>query len=257
MQGISVHTAIRLGVCCLVAFACALPTVAQDAEAVDAPPPVLSREVLVENLDNPSFEVRESATSALLADDTIDEPALRQMLLAVESLEARHRLLALARHHTLRLLRAEQFTEPEEAGAIGFSYDALLPKQNPHADHAGVLILRTLPGFPGHVHLRPNDVILEINGQPCRGNSVSAVQEFVRSAIAWKEAGQTHRLTVVREGEQLELEVPCVAASALGAMYTTSARGSILQNDFEEAWTQARERLLADLPEPIELTPDQ
>jgi len=218
-------------------------------------PPAPTRDELVEQLGDADFGQRESATAALLADDSIDEEALREMLLTAKTPEQRHRLMALARHHILRVLRREQFTDQEEAGAIGFSYDALLPDQNPHADHAGVVILKTLPGFPGHIYLRPNDVILQINGQPCWGRDVATVQNFVRSAIAWRAAGETHRLSMVREGERIEIEVPCVGASALTAMYTTSARGSILQNDFEEAWTQARQRLLIGLPEPAALTP--
>lgn len=254
--------------------ATAQPDAVPDAPAVqpgdqsgDTPPaeadPAPTRAELVERLADPEYAVRADATDALLRDNTLDEPALRAMLEdpSAADPERRRRLLLIAEHHLMRaLIRAwaEENTPigVRESAAVGFSYNPLLPDKNPYGEDAAIIILATMPGFPGHAYLQPGDVVLSIDGRSTRSGTIESVRRWVRGAIGAHLDGGSVRMTIQRGEDTLELVMRCTGIDALNEMYTTTGEGSTIrranaQLDFETALA----RLTAGLPHGPETPP--
>jgi len=226
---------------------------AQDHDQAQDPP---TREQLLDQLGSESHEIREAATVALLADDTLNEQAIRELLEQAQSPEQRHRLLRIAEHHIIRIAWQAQFQGEQSLGSIGFSYDVLAASDNPHHRRPALQILNTLVGFPGYVYLRPGDLVLALNGAvPPSGNLV-VTQDWVRAIIGSRGSDGRIAMTLLRDGEVLELDVPCGRLDALQGVYQVSQRGVSLRTpEYEILWPAARRRLLAGLPEPPRLIP--
>jgi hypothetical protein len=231
----------------------------QPVEAVPAP----TREELVERLADPEYAVRAAATAALLRDNTLDEPALRAMLElpTARDPERRRRLMIVAEHHLMRTIIHAWTEENTPIGArasaaVGFSYNPLLPDKNPYGEDAGLIILATMPGFPGYAYLRPGDVVLSIDGKTTRVGTIESVRRWVRSAIGAHLDGGTVRMTIQRGEDTLELAMPCTGIDALNEMYTTTGDGSTIRRAHaQRTLDDALARLTAGLPDPEEALP--
>ncbi len=240
------------------------PPAAQPEPQPDEAAPAPTREELVERLADPEYAVRAGATAALLRDNTLDEPALRAMLELPTSSdpERRRRLLIVAEHHLMRaIIRA--WTEENtpigvrESAAVGFSYNPLLPDKNPYGEDAGLIILATMPGFPGYAYLQPGDVVLSIDGKTTRVGTIESVRRWVRSAIGAHLDGGTVRMTIQRGEDTLELAMACIGIDALNEMYTTTGDGSTVRRaNAQRTLDDALARLTAGLPAPEESLPD-
>lgn len=232
-----------------------------------------SRQDVVALLNDEDFVVREQAQTHLLMDDTLDIPALRELIRDVNSDEQRYRLLRVAEHHVLRLVRLAEFGPdalPADAGAddrvlaaprrpasIGFSYSAFLSQDNPVTNTPGVIVTATMPGFPGHAQLRVGDQIVSINRQTARGiNHRELLQDWVKNRIGFNQAGDTIILTVIRGSDVIEVPIVCAQGAALFAMYDTNGLdASFRMRPYTEKWLTARSELVEGLPAPTVLTP--
>lgn len=223
----------------------------QEIDLEDTPTPEL-----VALLADKNFATREAAMTELLQDTTLDEPAIRALLLQAKSPEQRQRLISLAQHHLVRVLR-EGFENqrPGDRAAVGFSHRPIPPDQNPYADRGASVITNTMPGFPGFVYLRPGDIILQINGRPCPYRSEDQIQDWVAVAITANPAGAPTTLTIGRGGREIELTFEASSISALSAFYITTSGRANLKGEYDRVWLAARERLLADLPDVEALVP--
>lgn len=268
--GTPTFVALSLGIL-LTAAAPALQPAApaeagQDPEAGQADEPMQdppTRAELIEQLADPDYEQRESATVMLMRDASLDEPTLRQLLTENEHPERRRRLIRIAEHHVMRsVLEAATRAlvgpdDPPDAAAVGFSYNPILPEHNPHAATAGLMVLATMPGFPGHAWLYPGDVILAIDGKTTRVANVQSIRRWVGDAISTHRDGDRVHLSVFRAGETLELDIPCVSIRVLNEVYVTTGLGNTVRRaNYQQPLDAALARLTEGLPEPQPLTPE-
>ena len=221
---------------------------------IDTDPP--TRDEWVGLLAAPDYPTRAEATTALLQDNTLDAQVLRAMLEDPSAAhpERRHRLLMIAEHHLMREIveawTAENIPADEhQKAAIGFSYDPILPANNPYSEHAAVMLLVTMPGFPGYAYLQPGDVVLAINDQTPRARTLQAVREWVRGTVGARRVGDQVRMTVQRGEDTLELVVPCSGIQSLSATYATSGQGNANRKPHaQQAFETAYLRLTDGLP---------
>jgi len=215
-------------------FCCS--AVAAIAEAPD-------RSELLAALDAESFEAREAATQALLADETLDEAGILTMLEEAKSPEQQHRLMRVARHRVLTAARLEHFKDDANA-SLGISHEVVNLRPDPEAaPRAAVRVILTLPGFPGHTALRPGDLVTAIDGQTFPAGFTG--QGFAAAVRAY-EPGQAVTLTVIRDENTIEVPVTLASGAALEAMYDTGSVGLTFQ--FAATWRQARQRFLEAMP---------
>lgn len=255
---------------CLLVLSLAPAAYAQPAPPPNEPPadaqpdevqPPPTRGQLVEQLADPDYAVRASATTGLMLDETLDEPTLRQLLLDNDHPERRRRLLLIAEHHLMRAICeevADQAPDPvntPDTGSVGFSYNPLLPEHNPHTDHAAVVILTTLPGFPGYALLRPGDLILAIDGASTRSSNAQSIQRWLGGAIARHRPRDTVTLTIYRNEQTLDLEVTCGSLKALNEVYVTTGAGTVRRPNYQARLDAAMARLTEGLPAPEPLVP--
>ena len=243
-----------------------------DAKAYVNPFTDRDRQDVVAALDHEKFAVRESAQAALLTDNTLGKAALKQLIEQAKSPEQRQRLLRIAEHHVLRELRERDFgqaVEPAEIdgavpfrrasrpASVGYSYEPVMAHENPHAQLAGVRVIATMPGFPGHAHLRSGDIIVQIAGQGLSANHQHHdITNWVRWRISAHQAGDTMAFTLLRDGELLTIELVCAEGLALGHMYTTDAFETAARKEpYKRAWREAHDELTEKLPKPKTLTP--
>lgn len=243
-----------------------------DAKAYVNPFTDRDRQDVVAALDHKKFSVRESAQAALLTDNTLGKAALKELIEQADSPEQHQRLLRIAEHHILRELRVRDFGPhnlPAEDGgvipgrrvarpaSVGYSYEPVMAHENPHAQLAGVRVIATMPGFPGHAHLRPGDIIVQLAGQGLSPNHQHHdITNWVRWRISAHQAGDTMAITLLRDGEPLTIELVCAEGLALDHMYTTDAFETAARKEpYQRAWREARDELTAKLPKPKTLTP--
>ena len=214
---------------------------AQNPTAPTTPtaPTALSR------LDDEQWQVREAATLDLLRDDRITTDLVLRWYAQATSLEARHRLADIALHHLLRELRERPPGAPGAPGAP--EAEPLDPRQPQrraaiqnlrpvngsigilHAlvdagdvrglDTPAVRAIQTLPGFPGFSHLLPGDLIVGVDG---RSFGEELQPELFTNLVQQRDPGQTMRLSVLRDGQPLEVVIPLAEASSLASMYLMS-----------------------------------
>ena len=235
-----------------------------------------SRADVVSALNHKDFAVRQSAEAHLLGDSTLSSAAIKQLLKEANSPEQRHRLIRVAEHHVLREIRERDFGQANKkkdepggglnlqrlgdagsSAAIGYSYEPVLARENPHADLAGVRVIATMPGFPGHAHLRKGDLIVSIDGQTLsNAHQQHDITAWVRWRISVHDAGDEIDFTVIRDGKPLAIKLICAEGAALNSMYTTDAfEAAARKAPYEQAWREAREAMTAELPKPKALTP--
>ncbi|MEO0476853.1 MAG: PDZ domain-containing protein, partial [Planctomycetota bacterium] len=248
-----------------------------NAKPIDNPWANRPRAEVIAGLDHAEFAVRESAEAHLLTDNTLGRAALETLIKEAKSPEQRQRLLRLAEHHVLRELRERDFglgaeqpadvdlQEPNVFGgraaarpaAVGYSYDPVLARDNPQAELPGVEVIATMPGFPGHAHLRTGDIIVQINGQSLSiHHREHDITNWVRWQISSKQAGEKISFTVLRNGELLAIDMICAEGKALDHMYSTNAFAAASRREpYRSAWLDARDELAALMPKAKALTP--
>lgn len=243
-----------------------------DAKAYANPFTDRARHDVVAALDHEAFSVRASAEAALLTDNTLSKAVIKELIEEAKSPEQRHRLLRVAEHHVMRELRERDFgphNQPAEEGGIipgrrasrpasvGYSYEPVMAHENPHAQLPGVRVIATMPGFPGHAHLRSGDIIVRIAGQGLNANQQHHdITNWVRWRISAHQAGDTMAFNLLRDGELLEIELVCAEGLALDHMYTTDAFETAARKEpYKRAWREARDELTEKLPKPKVLTP--
>ncbi len=228
-------------------------------------------------LNDPDFAARHAAMDALLADADLTPEQLATWHAQAESLEQQHRLLILARHHTLRQLREERFglEGPGSLGVLHNIYDlppefvaeavpdaldqpiaakidigrnidpAELKLAGATPDRVCALVTRVLPGFPATGRLQPRDRIVAIEQRPIPGPAPAARFEAMMGQFA---AGHELQLTVLRDGQAVEVRVPLANGRGLLNMYRSPTFA--LTDEFSDPWLALRDRLFADLLPP-------
>jgi hypothetical protein len=112
---------------------------------------------LVRQLDDPSYDRRQAAMAALIASEAPNAQFYAILDRSRLSQEQRHRLLLVSRERLLNRPR----------GALGISMQWI-----PAPDEASgeVRIINLLPGLPAEEVLELGDRIVQVDGQPLRGN---------------------------------------------------------------------------------------
>lgn len=198
---------------------------------------------VLERLGSGDPVVRQQATEQLLTDTQLDMQALAKLYAQAGLPEQRHRLLAVAHHHTIRQLRVEELDRGGQRAAIGIRHEAFEAGGFPPISQPGVVVVETFPGFPGFTQLRPGDLILAMDGQRfgAQMSAAQAADRFVR-AVQDHQPGATVRLTIYRDGQTLELPLRLASLEALRAMYGGDRR---LRPPFLHTWQAVREKLMS------------
>jgi len=189
-------------------------------------------------LGNDDYQVRQSATRRLLADDELTQAHLDRLFVMSDTPEQRHRLLRVARHHVIRRMIAKRFGGLAGPGSMGLSHQVAEAWEPGKEMRVGVMVVMTLPGFPAYALLEPGDVIVYFDGKPIP-EKVTAAQ--FQQMIRGHQTGQVVALTVVRDGLPLEIPFRLGNGQALGEVYDTS--GLVLTAAYRQAWQEDRRRM--------------
>jgi len=205
----------------------------------DGARPVLAQQV--EDLNDPDYDVRQDATEALLQDTELDLDALAAAATERGALpaETRERLLAVARHHTVRRLR-KAFFPADGPGSIGIVQSVRADPLPPAPDGAGTgppyaLVTGVLPGFPACGRLRTLDRIVALNGQPIAGPPHPVT---FQNMLAPLRANETVTLTVLRDGVTLTVPLTLANRAALSGIYAPPSH--TLHPRFAAEWAATR-----------------
>ena len=207
-----------------------------------------------DDLGSPDFTVRERATRALLSDPSVDLDALRERFAGADSLEVRHRLLNVIRHHVIRQAREQVYggQQADFGAAIGFSHEVLPAALVPHPPDmpygGAVHVLATLPGFPGHAHFQPGDLIVEVDGKTLPPDLTA--ETFQRLLHGFK-AGDMLTFTALRYGEPVRIQLRLASLEALTSMYGNDPQ---LNAPYLRTWLAVRDELLQLAPPVAVLT---
>ena len=223
------------------------------ASPVIAVSPASVPDRLLADLASDDFETRQQASSQLLVDELITPDEIAAMYRRSWSIEQRHRLLAIARHHVIRQLRVARFAH-RGSGSIGIIHRAMTSEQLPELGEPAVRVIYTLAGFPGYAYLEPGDLILAVDDQPIPelGDPEKMGQRFV-AMIQKHRANDTVRFAVRRDGETLLLTFRLAGSAALGAVY--HAHNQKLQPAFVEPWQAFRDEMLVSVGPPGDTPP--
>lgn len=257
-----------------VALLCASvpPVSAQDAAETDAADRAAEREAAAPSVEELSV--------ALYSEDTDEAGRARTVLLTMpmgqadlialtEQARTPQQLVAaqdIARHHVLTRLREEELADlDDDAVIIGFQFTAKPTAGQLGQDTSdlverfpsGAQVTTTTPGFPGYAYLRPNDMIVRINGETFPANTANA-QQFVIDTVRAHVLEETVEMTVVRGGELVELTIPLARAAALPAMYGARTVTRDLVDPFLFLWEEAWSTILfeAGHDEDVTLSPE-
>ncbi|MEM9418515.1 MAG: PDZ domain-containing protein [Planctomycetota bacterium] len=199
-------------------------------------------EALIAQLAAEDYEARQTATDALRLDDSLTTEQLAAWYAEAAQPEVRQRLISVARHHFLQDMAEESFPD-EGPGLIGMvkSNPMIIPppldadpanRRNQPAQTYS-LVTQVLDGFPASGRLRPLDRVMAIDGQTFAGGAQNA--NFEQLMLQY-QAGDTLTLTVVRNGEPLDIELTLGNGNALNAMYASPNFG--LAPEINTAWVQ-------------------
>jgi len=200
-------------------------------------------EKLLAALADQDFYVRQLAHEQLLQREDFDEHVERWMKMA-QTLEQRHRLIDAARHHFIRELHTHAF-QAQAPGAIGVSHSLMPVGTIEQVKSPVVMVIRTVPGFPGHAYLRPDDMIVELDGEPLPETAnASTFGNWIQQYVAGDELS----LGVWREGEVQTVRFTLVSAAALQALYPASGATLRLEQATAERWDKRKAQLLSLAP---------
>ena len=198
-------------------------------------------------LGDADYAKRHAAMRKLLADDSITPKIIADVFPKVQSVEQKHRLMSLARHHLLRMARQRDYPiSPIAAaqgvpGALGLTHGPVTSDELPQLKQSAVRVRRTLPGFPAHAALEAGDLILEVAGNAIpAGLSSDRISNHFGDAIRMIPAGQSVPLKIQRNGQVIEVKVTLGPLDALSGMYRPE-----LRSDYARAWNRYRDELLS------------
>jgi C-terminal processing protease CtpA/Prc len=227
-------------------FSIASPDIAAAAELS------AKQQRLLTQLNAESYTQRQAAGRALAAGPYLSDSVLRTMLQAAQSDEQRHRLLTIAEHQTLR--RAiQRRQEQDQAGAIGVSHQPLPADQRPGRQQPAVLVVETIPGFPGHAHLEPGDQIIALGGKPFGDDLATGA---FPTRIKAHRFGEPVTVTFIRDGQQKTVRFELSAVRALEMSYDPQT--DHMRENFARPWFERRAKLLdqVQLTTPLKLNPN-
>lgn len=175
-------------------------------------------------LDSDVLDVRDQATRSLVrlidSGEASGNSLMRRAVQSAVAQRATDPSLSLEQRQRILSLLRDQF-ERTPRGAIGIEF-------SPAPNNRGVLVGRTVPGFPADRDglLLAGDVILEIAGVVLPGahdlidggfaaGMGGAAQWAMRSVIISHDPGDVVRLRVLRGATELDVEVPLGSLSAL------------------------------------------
>ncbi len=178
---------------------------------------------LVDKLDSDDYAQRKIATSSLSSMEDFDRAALADVLAGDGlSFEQRERLEGIA---------LTMFQREPRAG-LGVQFDL-------QREVMGAAISRAIDGFDAARVLQPQDVVVAVDGQRIGG------QSDLRFAIISRAPGETLPLTIVRDGEELEV------APVLGDYRMLGSAAPLRVTDLLIAWRMWLDRLgMSDGAEP-------
>lgn len=195
---------------------------------------------LLDQLRSLDFAQREQATEALLADESLSVHTLKQLFVRSETSEQVNRLDRVARHHVLRRDWRSDAALSQGPGAVGV-YHGAAQSTAPGVSGGAVCVYRTMPGFPGHVYLRPGDLIVAVNGQPLV--DAPQVHEMFVSLITAHRMGDTLTLDVIRDGHRLSVEMTLASKAALATLYPGTGDSAAPAAAFNKRWLKVRKQL--------------
>jgi C-terminal processing protease CtpA/Prc len=192
------------------------------------------------DLDNDQYAIRQQASQRLLADNSLTLDAIAQGYAAATTLEQKHRLMDVAHHHLIRMIRDEVFAG-EALGSIGISIGRVPIDAEPGVEGPAIRVQATLPGFPAYAVLQSGDLITAVNGhapatQVGMGRPDNQFQQLIQAAA---QTGKPIRLSVVSDGKKREVTVAAAGLVSLNAFYnsTTGALAAPVRREWERFQT--------------------
>ena len=215
------------------------------------------------------YTMREQAMAAMLADESLTPEAIVELYRLASTPEQRMRLRQVAQHHVIRRLWSQLLPRRQGGtGSLGVIQQSVSDTDAnadageqklanvermgpaPAQSRGAVRVVRTLPGFPGAVHLRPGDVITAVDGKTLAEASKGRdPQDAFRDKVIQSNAGATLRLTVTRDGHEMEIPVQLAPAEALLAVYGRQGL-MLLESPYRERWGEFQQKLDGVWPEP-------
>jgi C-terminal processing protease CtpA/Prc len=212
---------------------------------------------VLDRLNDDDFRVRQAETRRLLSDEALTQGDLNHLYSSSSTLEQRHRLLLIARHHMISRLMQERLGDQAGPGSMGLSHQVVqVTVPGEASPRTGVLVVMTLPGFPAYALLEPGDIIVDFAGEPIPQNMTPT--QF-QQTIKTFQNGQSVGLVVVRDGAAEHILFRLGPGQGLGEVYDTG--GVTLKEPYETSWATLRTEMRAlvgehDAVEPEGITAD-
>jgi hypothetical protein len=168
--------------------------------------------LVLDQLADPDYAVRQRASAQLLQDDTLTPERCLSLYTQARSEEQRRRITAIAHHHLLRQLRQEAFGAGNQS-FIGITHAGVAAAELPQFQQPAVRVLNTIPGFPGHAYLEVGDLILAVDGKPLRMAGAALPNNpnnLMPAGLAENETISSQFVSLVRvhrPGEEVQLRV--------------------------------------------------
>ncbi|MEM7680653.1 MAG: PDZ domain-containing protein [Planctomycetota bacterium] len=191
-------------------------------------------------LDHPDPAIRRHAELRLTGRTDL-APRLPALVAAADSPEALRRLERIAQHQFLRALRTNA-NVPNLVGAIGVAFQVARATKPDEPARSVVTIRQAKPGFPGREAFLPDDQVLAIDGEPLPPD---VTQTQFRQIAQSLMSGQRHTFSIIRDGQEREVELVVAAAIDLERLYDP---GSELRSIHRDAWAVRRAELFDNHP---------
>lgn len=194
---------------------------------------------LLAQLGDADYYVRRAAHEQLLQREDFSEHVERWLQRA-DHVEQVHRLLDAARHHFVRQLHEQAFGG-DAPGAVGISHTLMPAGTIEQIKTPVVMVIRTVPGFPGHAYLRPDDLIVELDGEPLPD---TANTNTFGNWIQQYGNGEQIVVGVWRDGRVQTVRITLASAAALQALYPAGGVMLRLEPRTAEQWERRKAHLL-------------
>ena len=128
------------------------------------------------------------------------------------------------------------------------------PGTMPGQTRPAVHVTRTVPGFPGHTHLRVDDMILSVNGMPMPENAAS---DTFGDIVQQMTAGEQITFEVLRDGKVIKRTMTLASSRALRGMFPYPGDRLQVLEMVEQRWQQRLRQLKRDIKLPKQLAPEK
>jgi len=162
---------------------------------VAAEPPVPGIDEALAQLDGGDWEQRETATISMSMGEDLP-------LKAIEAVLKRDDLSPEQRARVLLVARERFIIGPRAAMGVQFANNGFMMDPD-----GRVMIEKVFPEFPAFGVVLKGDQIVDVNGQPVQATGDPA-RTTLRPHIIASDPGDSLKLTVIREGKRLVLDVP-------------------------------------------------